>query len=228
MTQQAQRSVVAVTGGMGSGKSSVAAHLCKITGARSLNADTLCRELLEPEAVGWLAVRKAFGERFFLPDQRLDRPLLRKVLFEEHQFRHALNALLHPLVRNEIADRIEQEIGRLAGAEAQSQTHFVVEVPLLYEAHWEHDFSRIVVAYADAEACRRRIMLRDRISEAEAEKAMATQMSLAHKALLADYVIDNSGPWSDTCLQIAHLRNLLWEGVGFGRHAPEIENHHRL
>lgn len=228
MTQQAQKAVVAVTGGMGSGKSSVAAYLCEITGARSLNADTLCRELLAPEAAGWLAVRTAFGERFFLADQHLDRPLLRRVLFEDHEFRQAINALLHPLVRNEIADRIEQEIGRLSAAEAQSQTRFVVEVPLLYEAHWEHDFSRIVVAYADAEACRRRIMLRDRISEAEAEKAMAAQMSLAHKALLADYVIDNSGPWSNTCLQIVHLRNLLWEGVGFGRHAPEIENHHRL
>lgn len=202
--------MVAVTGGMGSGKSSVAAYLCEITGARSLNADTLCRELLEPEAAGWLAVRKAFGERFFLADQRLDRPLLRKVLFEEHTFRHELNALLHPLVRNEIADCIEQGIGRLAQAEVQPQVRFVVEVPLLYEAHWEHDFSQVVVAYADAEACRRRIMLRDRISEAEAEKSMAAQMSLEYKALLADHVIDNSGSWSDTCLQIMHLRNLLW------------------
>jgi dephospho-CoA kinase len=206
MTQQAQRAVVAITGGMGSGKSSVAAYLCEITGARSLNADTLCRQLLEPGAAGWLAVRKAFGERFFLTDQRLDRPLLRTVLFDEPQFRQDLNALLHPLVRNEIADRIEKE----GGALPEAQARFVVEVPLLYEAHWEHDFSQIVVAYADAEACLRRIMLRDRISEAEAEKAMATQMSLAHKALLADHVIDNSGSWPDTCLQIAHLQHLLW------------------
>jgi len=50
----------------------------------------------------------------------------------------------------------------------------VVEVPLLYEAHWENDFSRVVVAYADKKTCLRRIMLRDRISEAEAEKAIAT------------------------------------------------------
>jgi dephospho-CoA kinase len=203
--------MVAVTGGMGSGKSSVTAYLCEITGARSLSADTLCRELLEPEAAGWLAVRKAFGERFFLADQSLDRPLLRKVLFEEHGFRHELNALLHPLVRNEITSCLGKAAGQLSGgAEAQPQARFVVEVPLLYEAHWEHDFSRIVVAYADEKSCRRRIMLRDRTSEAESKKAMATQMPLEHKALLADHVIDNSGPWSDTCLQIVHLRNLLW------------------
>ena len=208
MTQQAQRSVVAVTGGMGSGKSSVAAYLCEIGGARGLSADTLCRELLEPGAAGWLAVRKAFGERFLLADQSIDRPLLRKILFEEHQFRRELNTLLHPLVRNEITSCLEKAVDRLP--EAESQARFVVEVPLLYEAHWEHDFSQVVVAYADADACLRRIMLRDRISEAEAEKALATQMPLEHKALLADHVIDNSGPWSDTCLQIVHLRNLLW------------------
>jgi len=206
VVQQAQRSVVAITGGMGSGKSSVAAYLCEIGGARGLNADTLCRQLLEPEAAGWLAVRKAFGERFFLTDQHIDRPLLRKVLFEDHEFRREINTLLHPLVRNEITFCIEKEVGYLAEAQAR----FVVEVPLLYEAHWEHDFSQIVVAYADEKVCIRRIMLRDRISEAEAKKAIATQMPLSHKALLADHVIDNSGAWSDTCLQIRHLRNLLW------------------
>ena len=206
MAQQAHRSVVAITGGMGSGKSSVAACLCEIGGARGLNADTVCRQLLEPEAVGWLAVRKVFGGRFFLADQSIDRPLLRKVLFEDHEFRRELDALLHPLVRHEIASCIEKEIGLFS----PSQSRVVVEVPLLYEAHWEHDFSRIVVAYADEKACQRRIMLRDRISKAEAEKAMATQMSLPRKALLADHVIDNSGAWSDTCLQIVHLRNLLW------------------
>ncbi|MCX5875448.1 MAG: dephospho-CoA kinase [Deltaproteobacteria bacterium] len=208
MTQQAQRSVVAITGGMGSGKSSVAAYLCEIGGAKGLSADTICRQLLEPKAVGWLAVRKAFGEKFFLADLHIDRPLLRKILFEDHEFRQELNSLLHPLVRNEITDRIEKELSRLA--ELQSQARFVVEVPLLYEVHWEQDFPQIVVAYADEKACQRRIMLRDGISEAEAEKAMATQMSLSEKARLADHVIDNSGAWPETCLQIVHLRNLLW------------------
>ena len=208
MVQQALRSVVAVTGGMGSGKSSVAAYLCEIGGAKGLNADTICRQLLEPGAAGWLAVRTAFGERFFLADQHIDRPLLRKVLFEDHAFRHELNALLHPLVRNEITGCVEREMGQ--PSEAQSQVRFVVEVPLLYEAHWEHDFSQVVVAYADEATCLRRLMLRDRVSEAEAKQAIGTQMALAHKALLADHVIDNSGSWSDTCLQIVHLRNLLW------------------
>lgn len=206
MVQQVRKAVVAVTGGMGSGKSSVSAYLCEIGGAMGLSADALCRQLLEPGAAGWLAVRTAFGERFFLADQRIDRPLLRTVLFEDREFRQRLDALLHPLVRDEIDGCLERESGHSSGKQAR----FVVEVPLLYEAHWEHDFSQIVVAYADEKTCLRRLMLRDRISEAEAVKAMEAQMPLADKALLADYVIDNSGPWPDTCLQVEHLRNLLW------------------
>jgi dephospho-CoA kinase len=206
--------VIAVTGGMGSGKSSVAAYLCEIGGARGLSADTLCRQLLEPEAPGWLAVRTAFGQRFFLADQHLDRPLLRKILFENQEFRQELNALLHPLVRSEIAGCIEREMGHSSGTQASKR--FVVEVPLLYEAHWEHDFSQVVVAYADDATCVRRIMLRDLVSEAEARLAIGAQMDLEHKARLADHVIDNNGPWSDTCLQIMHLRDLLWEDAGVG------------
>lgn len=196
--------MIAITGGMGSGKSSVVAYLCEIGGARSLNADALCRQLLEPGAAGWLAVCEAFGERFLGADQRIDRPLLRRVLFEDQEFRRELNALLHPLVRNEIASFLG------SFSRDQTQARFVIEVPLLYEAQWEHDFSQIVVVYADEKSCLRRIMLRDRISEAEAEKSIAAQMPLPRKALLADHVIDNSGPWVDTCLQIVHLRNLLW------------------
>jgi dephospho-CoA kinase len=213
MAHQARTtSVIAITGGMGSGKSSVAAYLCEISGAMGLNADTVCRRLLEPGASGWLAVRAEFDGRFFLADQRLDRPLLRKVLFEDQAFRRKLNALLHPLVRKEIAACIGKESDRLCPA----RPRIVVEVPLLYEAHWEHDFARVVVAYAEHKSCLRRIMLRDRISAAEAEKAIAAQMPLSEKALLADQVIDNSGPWSETCLQIVHLRQLLWPEVGPG------------
>jgi len=214
MVRQALGSVVAITGGIGSGKSSVAACLCGLGGARGLNVDAVCRQLLEPGAPGWLAMRKAFGERFFLADQHIDRPLLRKVLFEDHGFRHELDLLLHPLARNEIISWLEREIGLLSPTSTQAR--FVVEVPLLYEARWEHDFSSVVVAYADAKSCLRRIMLRDRISETEAEKAIRAQMPLLEKALLADHVVDNSGSWPETCLQIVHLRDLLWQGGGFG------------
>lgn len=200
MAQLARTSVIAITGGMGSGKSSVAAYLCEIGGAMLLSADLICRQLLEPEKPGWLAMQKAFGERFFVADRTIDRPLLRKVLFEDHGFRRELDALLHPLVRNEIVSLVGKD-----------EAKYVVEVPLLYEAHWEHDFPRVVVVYAEDAICLQRLMLRDRISETEAKKAIGTQLPLSQKALLADHVIDNSGLWSETCSQILHLRNVLWD-----------------
>lgn len=206
MAQKSQASVVAVTGGIGSGKSAVVVALCEISGARGISADNICRQLLEPEAIGWQALRQKYGEKFFKPDQSVDRPLLRRVLFEDQNFRHELNILLHPLVRREIALAIGQE----AASGLQGRQRFVVEVPLLYEARWEGDFSPVVVVYAEEKTCLRRLTLRDRLSEAEAGKAISSQMPLESKALLADYVIDNNGPWTYACLQILHLRNLLW------------------
>jgi dephospho-CoA kinase len=196
--------VVAITGGMGTGKSSVARFLCAISGATGFDADAVCRGLLAPEAPGWLALRGAFGEKFFLADQTVDRPLLRKTLFADQGFRKNVNVLLHPLVRLQISADIRERV------ESSPGSRIVVEVPLLYEAGWQADYSRVVVVYADTAVCRRRIMLRDRTGQEEAEQAMGAQLPLADKVLLADHVIDNSGGWEDTCLQVHHLSAILW------------------
>ncbi|MGV1098766.1 dephospho-CoA kinase [Thiovibrio sp. JS02] len=198
-------SAVAVTGGMGAGKSSVARYLAEISGSLLLDADAICRDLLLPEAPGWLALRDAFGERFFGPDKQLDRPLLRRVLFAEEPFRLALNAVLHPLARREIHDRVRavREGGPSSGGP-------VVEVPLLFEAGWEKDFSHVVVVYADDATCLARVMARDAVSLEEAAQALAAQLPLSQKIMRAEHVIDNNGPWEDTCLQILHLRKMLW------------------
>lgn len=196
--------VVAVTGGMGAGKSSVARFLCTISGATGFDADAVCRGLLAPEAPGWLALRGAFGEKFFLADQTVDRPLLRETLFADQGFRENVNALLHPLVRRQLWAQIREL------AENSPGSRVVVEVPLLYEAGWQADYSRVVVVYADAAVCRKRLMLRDMSGVLEAEQAMGAQLSLADKVLLADHVIDNSGAWEDTCLQVHRLSAILW------------------
>lgn len=196
--------ILGVTGGIGSGKSSVATALSWVSGAFMVSADAVCRTLLEPGAAGWQALRKEYGNSFLLADGSLNRPLLRRALFADDLLRRGIENLLHPLVRSTIARIVAGESPR--GEEA---ARFVVEVPLLYEAGWEDDFAGIVVVYADDEQCRRRLMLRDRISEDEARQAIGTQMSLAAKAMLADHVIDNSGVWPDTMLQILHLRGLF-------------------
>lgn len=197
-------SVVAITGGMGTGKSSVVRYLCGISGAEVFDADAVCRRLLAPEAPGWLAIRAAFGQRFFLADQSVDRILFRKAIFADQEIRKAVDALLHPLARLQLRTEIREQTLRNPGG------RIIVEVPLLYEAGWQDEYSRVVVVYAGAAVCRRRLVARDGIGPEEAAQAMAAQMGQAEKVLLADHVIDNSGAWADACLQVHHLSRVLW------------------
>lgn len=195
---------IAITGGIGSGKSSVARYLAEIGDAFLIDADLICRDLLLPGAQGWEAMRQHFGNRFFASDLSVDRPLLRSEIFADEALRKSLDSLLHPLARKSVRELA------LARQETFPHARIVVEVPLLYEAGWNSDFSQVVVVYADTMACLARIVARDNVSFEDARQAVTAQWSLADKALRADYVIDNSGFWWDTCLQLIRLRDLLW------------------
>lgn len=199
------RGIIGLTGGMGSGKSSVAAYLCEIHHAKLIDADLVARQLLEPQEKGWTALREAFGDKYLQADQSIDRKKLRREIFCNKVVREQVNRLLHPLVRSEVARRIEEEIA------ADAFCRVVVEVPLLYEAHWEEDFATVIVVYADKAHCLERLMKRDQISREEAECAMFAQWPLDDKVLRADHVINNNGAWEDTCLEIRHLGILLWK-----------------
>ncbi len=196
-----RRRPVGLTGGMGAGKSSAARFLRQRFGLAYIDADVICRQLLEPEASGWHALVDCFGGRFLAPDRSVDRPRLRDAIFADPALRQQLDRLLHPLARRELHRRLAAlaMVGRC-----------LVEVPLLYEAGWEAEFDGVVVVYAPFEQCRARLCRRDRISGEAAELAMAAQIPLAEKALRAGHVIDNSGPWHETCLQLLHLGEVLW------------------
>lgn len=197
---------IGLTGGMGSGKSSVAALWCAFRPVLHIDADRVCRELLEPEAPGWKALRAAFPGRFLNADGSVDRQQLRRALFGDRVLREQLNEIIHPLAREVIADEVKINLGNSAGL-------LVVEVPLLFEAGWRHDFDKVVVVYADAGICLQRLMERDRLSTAEAQAAGESQMPLVEKALQADYVLDNSGGLLETSLQLLHLDKVLCRGV---------------
>ena len=199
------KGVIGLTGGMGSGKSTVAEYLCTMHDAKHIDADCVCRQLLEPNERGWLAIKDVFGSEFFTADQTIDRQLLRRSIFKNEEVRKQINQLLHPLARDEIARLVTTEF------DSQAIHKVVVEVPLLYEAHWENDFDAIIVVYADRENCLERLMQRDQIPLEEAEAALATQWPLSEKVMRADHVINNNGRWMDTCLQILHLGKLLWD-----------------
>ncbi len=195
---------VAVTGGIATGKSRVAACLAELGGAGRLDADAVCRELLHPGQPGWLALREGIGPAFFRPDGELDRPLLRERLFAEPALRARVDELLHPLAR--AAMHRQAEAWLLAGR----YHRLVAEVPLLFEAGWQADYRQVVVVMAAPEVCIARLMQRDGVSRQAAVQSMAAQMPLAEKVRLADYVLDNSGDWEATRRQIGELLPLLW------------------
>ena len=199
------RRPLGLTGGIGAGKSSVAGFLRVRYGLRYIDADVVCRELLSPGAAGWLAVTAALGNSFLDPDGNINRPRLRQAIFQDQTLRRQLDALLHPLARQEVRGLL---------AQMPDQARCLVEVPLLYEAGWENEFDRIVVVYASPASCRRRLMQRDRVSAEAAQQALAAQLPLVEKALRAEHVVDNSGPWPETCLQLLHLGRLLRLAAG--------------
>jgi len=191
---------IAVTGGMGSGKSRVALALAEQLGAMNVSADLLCRDLLEIGSPGYRQIRKSFSADFFLPDGRINRPALRKAIFSDSEQRARLDNILHPLVRKEL-------IARAAVAKKKG-TDLVAEIPLLFEKGWQDDFDCSVVVFADADTCVNRIVRRDLVPQAEAKEGISSQMPLAEKCKLGDWVIDNSGSFNVT---LAALKKIVWK-----------------
>lgn len=193
--------IIAVTGGMGAGKSVVTGLLGKLLAVDILDADFLCRTLLQPYMPGWQGIHEKWGALFFDQFGNIDRPALRKALFADPVVRHGVEQILHPLVHQDIIFRAAEKRARQVG--------MVVEVPLLFEVGWQNDFDWIVVVYARQGCCLQRIARRDKVSLDEAGSAVRSQISLKEKALLADSVIENSGPLALTILQVYHLASLL-------------------
>lgn len=194
--------LVALTGGMGAGKSRVAHYLAEHAGLPLLDCDVLARQLLEPGEAGRQALHHRFGNRFLQADGSLDRPALRQAIFADAGLRAEVNTMLHPLIRQ----ALREQVAALAAAGRET---ILVEVPLLYEVGWEDDFSLVLVVRAPPEICLARLGRRDGVAPEEARMALAAQMAPEEKAARADLVIDNAGSWEETCRQLAAVEKKL-------------------
>lgn len=185
---------IGITGGIGSGKSRVTAALADLLGVAPLSADSICRELLEVGCPAYLQLRNLVGPNFFLTSGELDRSGLRKAIFSNKILRHGLDAILHPLVRQEILHSIT-----IAKTNKQNS---ITEVPLLFEKGWQGDFDYSLVVSASKALCVSRIVERDLVTEEAARLAIDAQMSLEVKCQLGDRVVDNSGSFEKTLSQL--------------------------
>ena len=194
---------IGLTGGIASGKSSVSKLLSGLLGCEHIDADEICRQLLEPNEEGWQEFTRVFGSVYLSEDGTINRPLLRNDLFASEKFREQVNGVIHPIVKKAILSRMNLIV------ESGSSLKVLVEVPLLYEVDWEDMFDIVVVVYADYETCLNRLMDRDGIGKAAAVKELQSQSPLAEKVMKADHVIDNSGMLPDTNNQVEQLAELL-------------------
>jgi dephospho-CoA kinase len=190
--------IIGITGGIGSGKSRVARYWSRVFALYLIDVDRLCRQLMNRGQPGWLALKKHCGSRFFKADGHLDRSAFRQALFCEEMLRTEVDNLLHPLAKTWMQKEFQQHAGAV----------LLVEIPLLFEAGWQREVDKIVVVFADQKTMCRRLMDRDGLAREEAHQAIRIQWFLEKKVMAADNVVDNSGFWGDTCLQILHLGRL--------------------
>ena len=182
-----------LTGGIGSGKSTVAALLAA-RGAVVVDADQLAREVVAVGTPGYEAIVGRFGPGVVTADGSLDRRALAGVVFDDRAALADLNAIVHPAVRAAIADRLA-ELG--AGDEV-----VILEIPLLVESGRSYGASTVIVVDCPEEVALRRLVEGRSMDEADARRRMAAQVSRADRRAAADIVIDNSGSLADLERQV--------------------------
>ena len=186
---------IGVTGGIGSGKSTVAQMFAEHD-AVIIDADGIARELVEPgrPALGLLVAE--FGPRILREDGSLDRGELASLAFSEAEGTRRLNAIMHPLIREEAARRVSR-------AQDDGARVVVYDMPLLVETGQQDLVDIVVVVDVPEEEQVRRAA--PSFTEVDVRRRMAAQASRDERRALADYVIDNSGPLDATRDQVTRI-----------------------
>jgi dephospho-CoA kinase len=178
--------VIGLTGGIGSGKSTVA-DILEALGAEIIRADSVGHEVYRPRTQGWQRVTEAFGRDIVTPDGSIDRQKLGAVVFGDAHARARLNAIVHPLIAAEIRRRIEAH--RAAG----SLEPIVVEAAVLIEAGWLSLVDEVWLVVADRDAVIDRLGKQRRLAPEEARARIAAQLSNAERQRYAHVLIRNTG-----------------------------------
>lgn len=194
--------LIALSGGIASGKSTIARRLAEL-GAVHIDADQLAREAVGVGTPGLAGIRKRFGDAVIAPDGSLNRQALGEIVFQDAAALRDLNAIVHPEVRA-IAEQ------RLAEAEAADPNAIVVyDVPLLVEAGVQLPWDLVVIAEAPEQTRIRRMVELRGMSEEEATSRIANQASDEERRAAADLVIDTGGSEARTLTQA----DTLWRSL---------------
>jgi dephospho-CoA kinase len=190
--------VIGVTGGLGTGKSTVAAEFKRL-GAQVLDADRVTRGLMAPGQTVFKKIVSVFGPAVLGPGGRLDRRALSEIVFRRRGALKKLTGIVHPEVRRQIRARVKRLSARKSALAA------VLDVPLLLESKGAYRCDALVVVTAPPQAAARRLRLRSGWSDEEIKRRGRFQWPLARKAALADFVVRNGGSRGETRRQVVRV-----------------------
>ena len=190
--------VVGLTGGIGCGKSA-AADMFGDLGAAIIDADAIAHELTVPAGAAMAAIRAAFGPDIITPQGALDRSAMRQLVFSDATARARLEAILHPMIREESENRSRKAL-------KDGAPYLMLVIPLLLESGDPRSrVNRILVVDCPEETQIDRVISRSRLAEPEIRRIMTTQATREQRLNIADDIINNAGDLDALKLQVAAL-----------------------
>lgn len=190
---------VGLTGGIGSGKSTVAKTL-QSKGITLIDADQIAREVVAPGEPALIAITNTFGSEILLEDGSLNRAELKQKIFSNSVYKKQLENILHPSIRQRLLQRID---------EASNTPYVLADIPLLVENKYPSYFDRVVVVDCTEEQQIARVRSRDELSEAQIKRIMQSQASRQTRLAAATDIIDNTGDLASLQEQIEKLHETL-------------------
>lgn len=185
---------IGLTGGIGSGKSTVADLFAK-HGVTIIDADVIARKLTAKNSDCYRKIVAYFGNKILAEDGEINRQLLRKIIFNNREQRHWLEQLLHPAIRQQLLFAMQQADG----------AYCITVVPLLIENDFCAEFDRILVVDTDPEQQQQRVISRDGSDKTVVQQIMQRQVTRKKRLALADDVIDNSKNLRELSIQVDQL-----------------------
>jgi len=194
--------IVGLTGGIGSGKSSVA-EMFKDEGAYVIDFDYLARVVVEPDTPAWRDIVDYFGPEIISPDRTLNRSKLAEIVFSDAKSRKALEGFTHPRIF-EKRDTLIKDIKK-----KDPKAIVIVDIPLLFELSLKKKFDKVILVYVSRDIQVKRAVKRGVLAKEEVEKRLKAQIPIEDKKLLSDYIINNEGSLKYTRDQVRKVTHEL-------------------
>ncbi|MCF1684901.1 dephospho-CoA kinase [Tetragenococcus halophilus] len=185
--------ILGITGSIATGKSTVV-NIFKQYGFPVVDADIIAREVVEPNTAGLKKIVETFGNSVLCSDGSLNRKQLGQIIFNDSKKRQTLNALLAPFLQEAIIEQIKRA--------SDTASLVIADIPLLYEAGYDKYMDQVAVVYIPQDLQVQRLMKRDRITEKQAQKKVASQLPIEEKKKRADIIFDNQESLSSIRQQI--------------------------